>query len=66
MYNNNNLQTLITDMTDDFNIGLPADLIKGEMYIYALAYSIARSLHVVRGCTYVFYLHIDASSVFHQ
>ena len=27
-------ETLITDMTDDFNIGLPADFLLGEMYIY--------------------------------
>ena len=27
-------ESLITDMTDDFNIGLPADFLLGEMYIH--------------------------------
>ena len=30
--NNNNLRTLITDMTDDSNISLPADLVRGDVY----------------------------------
>ena len=27
-------ESLITDMTDDFNISLPADFLLGEMYIH--------------------------------
>ena len=33
--NNNNLRTLITDMTDDFNISLPADLVRGDVWLFA-------------------------------
>ena len=42
--NNNNLRTLITDMTDDCNISLPADLVRGDVWLFASVY--AASVHV--------------------
>ena len=42
--NNNNLRTLITHMTDDCNISLPADLVRGDVWLFANVY--AASVHV--------------------
>ena len=54
-------ETLITDMTDDFNIGLPADFLLGEMYIY-----VPIILYMWFSARMSFDLHLDISSVFHQ